>query len=158
MECGFDTHKNSLIKNLVILFAFFCAVEPIYSFFKPIFFIFIYNTAHRPSTHVSYTVSRVRPKKKISCAPAANCKRSSNSGFQLLKTSRGDPCRFPQTGLPRLYPTWESVQINVQLSAVRTLVVCLETKSYHIFGSYSRYPGIHKPIHNAIRSYLVRST
>ena len=38
MECGFDTHKNALIKNLVILFAFFCAVEPIYSFFKPIGF------------------------------------------------------------------------------------------------------------------------
>ena len=31
-------HKNVLIKNLVILFAFFCAVEPIYSFFKPIGF------------------------------------------------------------------------------------------------------------------------
>ena len=38
MECGFDTHKNALIKNLVILFVFFCAVEPIYSFFKPIGF------------------------------------------------------------------------------------------------------------------------
>ena len=34
MECGFDTHKNALIKNLVILFVFFCAVEPIYSFFQ----------------------------------------------------------------------------------------------------------------------------
>ena len=44
MECGFDTHKNALIKNLVILFDFFCAVEPIYSFFfKPIgFFDLIY--------------------------------------------------------------------------------------------------------------------
>ena len=31
-------HKNALIKNLVILFDFFCAVEPIYSFFKPIGF------------------------------------------------------------------------------------------------------------------------
>ena len=32
-------HKNALIKNLVILFVFFfCAVEPIYSFFKPIGF------------------------------------------------------------------------------------------------------------------------
>ena len=27
-------HKNALIKNLVILFDFFCAVEPIYSFFS----------------------------------------------------------------------------------------------------------------------------
>ena len=27
-------HKNALIKNLVILFDFFCAVEPIYSFFQ----------------------------------------------------------------------------------------------------------------------------
>ena len=26
-------HKNALIENLVILFVFFCAVEPIYSFF-----------------------------------------------------------------------------------------------------------------------------
>ena len=34
MECGFDTYKNALIENLVILFVFFCAVEPIYSFFK----------------------------------------------------------------------------------------------------------------------------
>ena len=40
MECGFDTYKNALIENLVILFVFFCAVEPIYSFFKPIGFIF----------------------------------------------------------------------------------------------------------------------
>ena len=39
MECGFDTYKNALIKNLVILFVFFCAVEPIYSFFKPIGFL-----------------------------------------------------------------------------------------------------------------------
>ena len=31
-------HKNVLIKNLVILFDFFCAVEPIYIFFKPIGF------------------------------------------------------------------------------------------------------------------------
>ena len=38
MECGFDTYKNALIENLVILFVFFCAVEPIYSFFKPIGF------------------------------------------------------------------------------------------------------------------------
>ena len=38
MECGFDTHKNALIKNFVILFVFFCDVEPIYSFFKPIGF------------------------------------------------------------------------------------------------------------------------
>ena len=43
MECGFDTYKNALIENLVILFVFFCAVEPIYSFFKPIgFFDLIY--------------------------------------------------------------------------------------------------------------------
>ena len=43
MECGFDTHKNALINNLVILFDFFCAVESIYSFFKPIgFFDLIY--------------------------------------------------------------------------------------------------------------------
>ena len=34
MECGFDTHKNALINNLVILFDFFCAVESIYSFFQ----------------------------------------------------------------------------------------------------------------------------
>ena len=27
-------HKNALIKNLVILFDFFCAVESIYSFFQ----------------------------------------------------------------------------------------------------------------------------
>ena len=27
-------HKNALIKNLVIWFVFFCAVEPIYSFFQ----------------------------------------------------------------------------------------------------------------------------
>ena len=31
-------HKNAKIKNLVILFIFFCAVGPIYSFFKPIDF------------------------------------------------------------------------------------------------------------------------
>jgi len=31
--------KNALIKNLVILFDFFGAVEPIYSFFKPIGFL-----------------------------------------------------------------------------------------------------------------------
>ena len=38
-------HKNALIKNLVILFVFFCAVEPVYSFFfKPIgFFWFNLN-------------------------------------------------------------------------------------------------------------------
>ena len=38
IECGFDTHKNALMKNLVILFVFFHAVEPIYSFFKTIVF------------------------------------------------------------------------------------------------------------------------
>ena len=32
-------HKNALIKNLVILFVFFCAGEPIYSFFEPIGFL-----------------------------------------------------------------------------------------------------------------------
>ena len=32
MECGFDTYKNALIKNLVILFVFFCAFELIDSF------------------------------------------------------------------------------------------------------------------------------
>ena len=31
-------HENALIKNLVILFVFFCADEPIYSFFEPISF------------------------------------------------------------------------------------------------------------------------
>ena len=30
----------------------------------------IQNTAHRPSTQASYTASRVRPKRKISCAAA----------------------------------------------------------------------------------------
>ena len=30
----------------------------------------IRNTAHRPSTQASYTASRVRPKRKISCAAA----------------------------------------------------------------------------------------
>ena len=41
MECGFDTYKNALIKNLVILFDFFCAVEPIYTFFQTdSFFLF----------------------------------------------------------------------------------------------------------------------
>ena len=29
IECGFDTYENALMKNLVILFAFFCAFEPI---------------------------------------------------------------------------------------------------------------------------------
>ena len=44
MECGFDTHKNALTKNLVILFVFFCAFESIYSFFKPIVFFYLtYN-------------------------------------------------------------------------------------------------------------------
>ena len=43
MECGFDTYKNALIENLVILFVFFCAVEPIYSFFKPIGFFDLIN-------------------------------------------------------------------------------------------------------------------
>ena len=43
MECGFDTYKNALIKNLVISVVFFCAVEPIYSFFKPMVFDLIYN-------------------------------------------------------------------------------------------------------------------
>ena len=28
-ECAFDTYKKALIKNLVILFVFFCAFEPI---------------------------------------------------------------------------------------------------------------------------------
>ena len=41
MECGFDTYKNALIKNLVILFDFFCAVEPIYFFFQTDFFYLI---------------------------------------------------------------------------------------------------------------------
>ena len=37
-------HKNALIKNLVILFDFFCAVEPIYSFFQTdSFFLFNLN-------------------------------------------------------------------------------------------------------------------
>ena len=54
MECGFDTHKNALIENLVILFVFFCAVEPIYSFFKPIgFFDLIYYIVSR--LYVTYT-------------------------------------------------------------------------------------------------------
>ena len=43
MECGFDTHKNALIKNLVILFDFFCAVESIYSFFQTDRFFLIYH-------------------------------------------------------------------------------------------------------------------
>ena len=35
-------YKNELIKNFVILFAFFCAFEPIDFFFKPIgFFVLI---------------------------------------------------------------------------------------------------------------------
>ena len=33
IECDFDTYKNALMKNLVILFAFFCAFEPIDYFF-----------------------------------------------------------------------------------------------------------------------------
>ena len=41
MECGFNTHKNALIKNFVILFVFFCAVEPINSFFKLIGFLIL---------------------------------------------------------------------------------------------------------------------
>ena len=42
IECGFDTYKNALIKNVVILFAFFCAFESIEYFFKPIgFFVLI---------------------------------------------------------------------------------------------------------------------
>ena len=53
MECGFDTHKNALIKNLVILFAFFCAVEPIYSFFKPIGFFDLISFWGR-STNITY--------------------------------------------------------------------------------------------------------
>ena len=40
MECGCDTYKNALIKNLVILFVFFRAIEPIDSFLKPMFFCF----------------------------------------------------------------------------------------------------------------------
>ena len=32
-QCGFDTHKNASVKNLVILFVFFCDFEPIDSFF-----------------------------------------------------------------------------------------------------------------------------
>ena len=27
IKCGFDTYKNALIVNLVILFVFFCAFE-----------------------------------------------------------------------------------------------------------------------------------
>ena len=35
-------YKNGLMKNLLILFVFFCAFEPIDSFFKPIgFFVLI---------------------------------------------------------------------------------------------------------------------
>ena len=40
IKCGFDTYKNALMKNLVILFAFFCAFEPIDCVFKPIGFLF----------------------------------------------------------------------------------------------------------------------
>ena len=37
-------YKNELIKNFVILFVFFCAFEPIDSFFKPIgFFVLIWS-------------------------------------------------------------------------------------------------------------------
>ena len=43
----FDTHKNALIENLVILFVFFCAVEPIYSFFKPIGFFDLIHIGSR---------------------------------------------------------------------------------------------------------------
>ena len=43
MECGFDAHKNALIKNLVILFDFFCAVEPIYYFFQTDVFFDLIN-------------------------------------------------------------------------------------------------------------------
>ena len=41
MSVAATFHKNALIKNLVILFVFFCAVEPIYSFFKPIGFFYL---------------------------------------------------------------------------------------------------------------------
>ena len=58
MECGFDTHKNALIENLVILFVFFCAVEPIYSIFKPIGFL-IYRLLS------AYTISFLNSKYTI---------------------------------------------------------------------------------------------
>ena len=47
MECGFDTRKNALINNLVILFDFFCAVESIYSFFQTDKF-FWFNYTYNP--------------------------------------------------------------------------------------------------------------
>ena len=55
----------------------------------------IRNTAHRPSTQASYTASRVRPKRKISCAAAQIAELcrpvSSSSGRQCLRSaSRGD--------------------------------------------------------------------
>ena len=51
MECGFDTHKNALINNLVILFDFLCAVESIYSFFQTdrFFWFNIYYTLSKVS-------------------------------------------------------------------------------------------------------------
>ena len=38
INCGFDTNKNTLLINLVILFVFFCAFEPIDLFFQQIGF------------------------------------------------------------------------------------------------------------------------
>ena len=38
----------------------------------------IQNTVHRPSTQASYTASRVRPKRKISCAVVSNCSKTHN--------------------------------------------------------------------------------
>ena len=69
MECGFDTHKNALINNLVILFDFFCAVESIYSFFQTDRFFWFNILLSRPkaATPMDYVL---RPSAAYFMAPS----------------------------------------------------------------------------------------
>ena len=55
VQCGFDTYKNALITNLVILFPFFWAFEPI-DFFKPIVFFVLINIGF--TVYIRFFVSR----------------------------------------------------------------------------------------------------
>ena len=56
IKCSFDTYKDAMIINLVILFVFFCAFEAINLFFQPMFFFFfiIYNCKTSKSTNIQH--------------------------------------------------------------------------------------------------------
>ena len=100
----------------------------------------IRNTAHRPSTQASYTASRVRPKRKISCA-AAQIAATLTISFPLWRhmslTSywgqRMSLTSYPgQSLLTFIYKMFRVRCLPFKSKIPEYYLFCLQTKQFHV--------------------------